>query len=118
MRVRIGDHRVPVEHGHAAVHQRIGRQPRFQRMYLRGQVPETFFHRIESRKGAEQRKVRRPNMRGDKHRIGAHVERDRKQVFGGKPQDRPPVRTDIADRFQLEREPFCGVPIRISIEKP
>ena len=87
-------------------------------MYLRGQVPETFFYCIESRKGAEQRKVRRPNVRGDKHRIGAHVERDRKQVFGRKPQDRPPVRTDVADRFQLEGEPFCGVPIRISIEKP
>lgn len=48
-------------------------------------------------------------MRGDKHRIGAHVERDRKQIFGRKSQDRPPVRTDVADRFQPEREPFCGV---------
>ena len=104
VRVRIGDKRIAVEHGHAAVHRRIGGKPRFQRADMRREVAETLFDTIKPRKGAEQRKMRRPDMRGDEDCLGADVESDREQVFGGKPQDGPPVRADIADRFQPESE--------------
>ena len=40
MRIRIGYHRVAVEHLHAAVHERIGRKPRFQRVNVRREVAE------------------------------------------------------------------------------
>ena len=42
-------------------------------------------------------------------RVGADAEGDRQKVFGRKPEDRPPVRTDVADRFQFERQAFGGV---------
>ena len=109
VRVRIGDHRIAVQHGYAAVHERVGGKPRFEGMNLPRKVAEALFQGIETRKGAEQRKVRRPDVRGDEHRLGAHVEGDREQIPRGKPQNRPPVRADVSDRLQFERKALGGV---------
>ena len=107
--VRVGDHDVPVQHGHAAVHKRIGRQAGFQRADAGRQVAETFLHRFKAGERAEQREMRRPDVRGDKDRVGAHVQRRRQQIAGRQAEDRTAVRADVADLFQFERQPFRRV---------
>ena len=49
------------------------------------------------------------HVRGDKNRVGADVQRDRQKIFGRKPQNRAPVRMNVADRLQFQSEPFRGV---------
>ena len=101
MGVGIGNHSVMVELRHPPIHQGIGRKPRFQSANLRGQIPETFLQRVETRKGAEQGKVRRPNVRGNQQALWAGVQGNLQQIPAVQPEDGPAVGADVPDGLQL-----------------
>lgn len=109
MRVRIGNERIAVQGGNAAVHGRIGRQPRFERADVRREISETLLYAFKARKRAEHRKVRRPDMRGDENGVRTDVQREREKLLCGNAEDGPAVRTDVAHLFEFERKPFRRV---------
>ena len=106
MRVGVRHQRIAVERRHPPVHRRIGRQPRFERANMRRHVEKTGLDRIESGERAQHRKVRRPNMRGNEYGARTAVERDLGQIPTRQPQDRPPVRMQVADALQPFRQRF------------
>ena len=108
MRVGVGDQKVAVQHGQAAVHGRVGGKAGFQRVDMAGQVTIAFFQRGEIRKRPKERKVRRPDMGRDEDGLRTAVQRDFQQVAAIQPQNGPPVGMEIADGLQPVGEGFGG----------
>ena len=100
MRIRIGNQRVTVQVADTPVHRRIGRQPRLEGKDVRRQVAKTLFDRVKARLGPQHRKPRRPDVRGNQVAAFVDPKHDLQQVTRVQPQDRSPVRTNIADPFQ------------------
>lgn len=72
---------VTVELFYPPVHQRIGGKPRFQRADTPRKVAETLLYGVETRKGSEHGKMRRPDVGGNEHRLRTDVEGDREQIL-------------------------------------
>ena len=53
MRVGVGDQKVAVQHGKAAVHGRVGGEPCFHRADVGGQVPKALLDGVKAGEGTE-----------------------------------------------------------------
>ena len=73
------------------------------------EVGKAFFYGIKTRKGAEHREVRRPDMGGNKLCFRACLQGELQQVPAVQPKDGPAVRMNIANGFQPGRELVCGL---------
>ena len=104
VRVGIGHQRQPVEQGAAPVHHRVGGQPRLRRAHLPRQVVIALLQRLKPRKRPEQRKMRRPHVRRDVHRLRAALQHDLQQIMAVQPQYGPAVAVQVADGLQPVRQ--------------
>ena len=102
MCVGVGNEQESVERGKPPVHRRIGGQARFQRMDIRREILKAFLNRIEPGKCPEQRKVGRPDMRGDEHGVRRGLEGDFQQIAAVQTENGTAVGMDIPDRFQTQ----------------
>ena len=100
MRVGIGNEREPVKRRKAPIHGRIGGKPRFQCVNVGRKVFETLLDVIEPGFGAEHREMRRPDVRGNKQRLGAGLEGHVEEVLAVQPQNGPAVGMQVADGFE------------------
>ena len=100
MGVGIGNKSKPVQCGDPPVHGRVGGKAGLHGMDVFGKIAETLFHRVKTGKGAEHRKVGRPDMGGDKNCLGAGLQRNFQKIPAVQPQNGPPIGMDVADAFQ------------------
>ena len=76
------------------------------------EISKAFFNGVESRKRTKERKMRRPDMRGNKNGIRTSLQCNLQQIMAVQSQDRPAVRANIADGFQAQRQALRRVQIR------
>ena len=107
--IRIGNEREAVKRADAPVHGRIRGKAGFKGMDFAHKVFKAFLNGIEPGKRAEERKVRRPDVRGNEHGFGANGKRNFKQIAAIKPQDWAPVRADVPYGLKALRKRFCRV---------
>ncbi len=106
MRVGVGDQRKPFQRGKAPIHGRVRGQPGLQRMDMARQILKAFGDIVKPRISAEQGKMGRPDMGGDKYGLRAHVQGDLQQVPTVQPQNGPAVRVQVADGLQPAGQHF------------
>ena len=78
-------------------------------MDLAGKIAKAVLEPVKARKCAEQRKMRRPDVRRNTDGIGVRVQSDREQFAAGKTEDGPAVGPDIADLLKPRRKTVGGV---------
>ena len=100
MRVRIGNKLQCIQHGHPAIHGRIGGQAGFRSMHQARQIAIAFLQGRKLRKRAQQGEVGCPDMGGDIHRLRACVQHRFQQIPAVHAQNGPAVAVEIAHRFQ------------------
>ena len=100
MGVRIGDERAAVEVGNAPVHRRVGGKAGLQRADVAGEVAEAFLDGVKARKGPQQGKVRRPDVRGDEHGLRAGLQRHFQKIPAIQPEDGAAVGVEVADALK------------------
>ncbi len=104
--VRVGDKGVPVQSGEPPVHGRIGGKAGFQGVNIGRKIPEAFLKGVKPGEGAEEGKVRRPDVGGDKDSVRAGLQGDLQKIPAVQAQNGPPVGVEIPDGLQLVGELF------------
>ena len=112
MRVGVADQAVPVQGRAGPVHRRIRRQAGLHREDVPGQVGVAVTDRVEAGLRAEHGEPGRPHVSGHQEAVRVGRERDVQQVAGIEPEDRPPVRGQVADLGQRRGDPVRGVETR------
>ena len=112
MGVRVGNQPETVQGRDPPVHGRIRRQPGLDREDVRREVSVAVVDGVEARLRAERGEPRRPDMGGDEVRVRSRLQGDLQQVPGVEPQDRPPVRVQVADPGQAVHYPVRRIEIR------
>ncbi len=110
--VRVADQGEAVELRHPPVHRRVGGEAGLDGEDVRREVAVAVVDRVESRLRAQGREPGGPDVGGDEVGVGAALQGDLEQVARVEPEDRPPVRRDVADRRQLLPEAPGGVEVR------
>ena len=91
MRIRIGNELKAVQGGELPVHRRIRRKPCLHGVNTGRQILKAFFNRFKFGKCPEHGKMRRPDMRRNKDRLPAHLQRNFQQIPAVKAKDRAAV---------------------------
>ena len=108
MGVGVGHQPEAVERRHPPVHRRIGGKSRLDREDVPREVPVALVDGVEAGLRAEGGEPRRPDVGGDQVRPGTRFKGDLEQVPGVEPQDRPPVRVQVAYPGQAVDHPVGG----------
>ena len=108
MGVGVGHQPEAVELRHPPVHRRVRREAGLDREDVPREVPVAVVDGVEPGLRAERGEPRRPDVGGDQVRVGARFQGDLQQVPRVEPQDRPPVRVQVADPRQAVDHPIGG----------
>ena len=100
MRVGIGYQQIRVQLGHSAVHGRVRRKPRLQRVNAAGHVAVAFLQRGKLGKFPEHRKMGRPDMGRNKDRVRTGVHGHLQKIPAVHAQNGPSVAVQVAHGFQ------------------
>lgn len=76
VRVGVGNEREAVKRREPPVHRRIGGEAGFHRMDIRRHIAKARLHGIKAGECAKHRKMRRPDMRGNKNSLCTNIHRD------------------------------------------
>ena len=112
MGVRVGNQPEAIQRRHPPVHRRIRRKTGLDREDVGREVPVALVDGVEAGLRPERGEPRGPDMGGDEIRAGTRFQRDLQQMPGVEPQNRPPVRVQVADPGQAVDHPVGGFEIR------